>query len=77
MKKLLEILELCKKLSKSTPQEQVEDKLYKLKDGTLSSVSKKSSIPELKTNVPSVPKIPEISMPSATRQKNKINNSDV
>lgn len=77
MKKLLEIIELCKKLSKSTPAEQNQDKLYKLIDGTLSPISKQNPTKPLKLDLPAIPKVPGIDIPSGTRQKNKVGGSEV
>lgn len=78
MKKLFEIIELCKKLSKSTPTEQNQDKLYKLIDGTLSPVAKQNPIKQsLKLDLPPIPKVPGLDVPTGTRQKNKVGGSEV
>lgn len=77
LKKLLEILELCKKLSKSSATEKTQDHLYKLKDGTVSSMSKQSKIPKLKIEMPKIPTPPGMSIPTGARQKNKISGSEV
>lgn len=78
MKKLLEIIELCKKLSKSTTSEQLEDKLYKLIDGSISSVPRKTKPIEIeKIKLPEPPKLDNIDIPSGARGKNKISNSEI
>jgi hypothetical protein len=77
LNKLLEIIELCKKMAKSTPAETVQDRMYKILDGSVSSISKKTTVKTPEIKMPEAPKLPGTSIPTGSRQKNKIGNSEV
>lgn len=64
-------------MSKSSTEEKTQDHLYKLKDGSVSSLSKQSKIPKLKIEMPKIPEPPGMSVPTGARQKNKISGSEV
>lgn len=64
-------------MSKSSTEEKTQDHLYKLKDGTLSSISKQTQTPKLKIEMPKIPQPPGMSVPTGARQKNKISGSEV
>lgn len=64
-------------MSKSSVTEKTQDHLYKLKDGTVSSISKQSKTPNLEIKMPKIPTPPGMSIPTGARQKNKITGSEV
>lgn len=64
-------------MAKSTPTETIQDRMYKILDGSVSPISKKSTYQESEIKMPEAPQLPGLDVPTGSRQKNKTNNSEI
>jgi hypothetical protein len=64
-------------MTKSTPAQASQDRMYKILDGTVSAIPKKNPLKTPQIKIPEAPKLPGSSIPTGSRQKNKIGNSEV